>query len=71
MRPMTYANLGEEVVPTAFISTDSIAAVDTRSAGKPSGTTGAAVNLRTYNSLTTDEFDLDMLKIFGSAFSIR
>ena len=71
MRPMTYANLGEEVAPTAFVSTDYIAAVDTRSAEKSSGTTGAAVNLRTYNSLTTDEFDLDMLKIFGSAFSIR
>lgn len=71
MRLMTYANLGEEIVPTAFVSTDSIAAVDTRSAEKASGTTGAAVDLRTYNSLTTDAFDLDMLKVFGTAFYIR
>ena len=70
MRPMTYANLGEEVAPTAFVSTDSIAAVDTRSAEKPSGTTGAAVSLRTYHSRSTDAFGLDMLKTFGAAFVI-
>ena len=68
-RAMTLANLGADSAPTVAVSSNSLD-IDP-SSGTSSGTTGAAVNLRTYNSLTTDEFDLDMLKIFGSAFSIR
>ena len=38
MRPMTYANLGEEVEPADFVSAESIASVDTHTAAKPSAT---------------------------------
>ena len=68
-RAMTLANLGADSAPTVAVSSNSIDIDPSR--GTASGTTGAEVNLRTYNSLTTDAFDLDMLKTFGSALSIR
>ena len=71
MRPMTYANLSEEVAPSVFVSTSSIASIDTHSSAKPSAATAGAVNLRTYHSLMSSGFDLDMLKIFGTSFILR
>ena len=68
-RAMTLANLGADSAPTVAVSSNSIDIDPSR--GTASGTTASAVNLRTYNSLTTDAFDLDMLKTFGSALSIR
>ena len=68
-RVMTLANLGADSAPTVALSSNSLDIDPSR--GTAEDNTASAVNLRTCHSLMTDAFDLDMLKIFGSALSIR
>lgn len=68
-RPMTLANLGADSAPTVAVSSNSID-IDS-SCGAAEEISTSAVNLRTYNSVSTDAFELDMLKIFGTVLGIR
>ena len=70
-RLVTYANLGEEVAPTAAVSTNTLALIDTRSVPPAAAATGSSVELRTFNRILSAAFPLDTLTPAGLMLIVR
>ena len=70
-RLMTYANLGEEVAPTSSVSTNTLAAIDTRSVPPAAAATESAIEIRTFNEVVSSAFSIDTLTPAGLVVIIR
>jgi hypothetical protein len=68
---MTYANLGEEVAPTSSVSTNTLAAIDTRSVPPAAAATESAIEIRTFNEVLSSAFSIDTLTPAGLVVIIR
>ena len=65
-RVMTYANLGEEVAPTVAVSQSPFALDTRRDDPQAAATTASGVELRSWHSVFSVSFAIDMLKQIGT-----